>query len=58
MASEDGALVLVTQTPLPEMTLNVYNVNGFACSVIATAKLTVWELKTLLKCRLQIPDEI
>ena len=53
MASEEGGVA--TETPLPELEVNFNNLDGFVCSVIATAMLTVWELKSLLKRRLQIP---
>ena len=53
MASEEGGVA--TETPLPELEVNVKNLDGFVCSIIATAMLTVWDLKSLLKHRLQIP---
>ena len=53
MASEECGVA--TETPLPELTFNVYNLDGFVCSVIATAMLTVWDLKSLLKRGLQMP---
>ncbi len=44
MAS-DG-LVIATETPLPELMFNVYTLDGFSCSVVATATLTVWDPKS------------
>ena len=57
MASEheDGGLVLVTEMPSPHLTVDVYKMDGFACSVVAKSTVTVWDLKSLLKRRLQIP---
>ena len=55
MASAASSLAGADGVTLPELTLNVYTLDGFACSVVATTTLTVWHLKTLLKRRLQIP---
>ena len=53
LASEDGGVA--TDMPPPDLEVNVHKLDGFACSVVATATLTVWELKALLEPRLQIP---
>ena len=52
---ESDGLVLPTETPPPELKVDVYNLDGFVCTVVATATVTVWELKSLLKSRLHIP---
>ena len=55
MASEDGASVLATETPPPDLKVDVYTLDGFACSIVVKSTLTVWVLKALLKRRLLIP---
>ena len=45
MASAASSLAGADGVTLPELTLNVYTLDGFACSVVATATLTVWDLE-------------
>ncbi len=55
MAFGDCASVFTTETPPPLLQVDVYTLDGFACSVVVNATLTLWELKSLLKRRMQIP---
>ena len=54
MASEDGG-VATDMPPPQDLEVNVHKLDGVACSVLATATLTVWDLKAPLERRLQIP---